>query len=187
MLPSAFNTRVPATNSVMLSREADVNHLWLSICLKITPWFSPRHQVSYVVTLIRPTSRKHNIIQKSECHFSIIGLLWCNYFFYTMSVFRSRSKERRPSLIKKLVRRSRSLPRNIGREKSRELLVAPDYYDINPQHTLIVSQNGGWFSDVNYVFISSLANLMHFNPCQYEVLSPQLIYNYFSYCTLPYI
>ena len=24
---------------------------------------------------LRPTSRKHNIIQKSECHFSIIGLL----------------------------------------------------------------------------------------------------------------
>ena len=46
-------------------------------------------------------------------------------------------------MIKKLVRRSRSLPRNIGLEKSRELLVAPDYYDINPQHTLIVSQNGG--------------------------------------------
>ena len=61
---------------------------------------------------------------------------------YILFICRSRSKEKRESVIKKLVRRSRSLPRNIGREKCRETLVPPDFYDINPQHTLIVAQNG---------------------------------------------
>ncbi|XP_067946017.1 serine-rich adhesin for platelets-like [Watersipora subatra] len=60
---------------------------------------------------------------------------------------RSRSKDKKESVIKKLVKRSKSLPRNIGREKCRETLVPPDFYDITPQHTLIVAQNGAYLNE----------------------------------------
>lgn len=36
-------------------------------------------------------------------------------------------------MISRLVKRSKSLPRNMGRSKTRETIVAPDFYDIHPQ------------------------------------------------------
>lgn len=55
----------------------------------------------------------------------------------------SKDREKRgSSVLYKLVKRSRSLPRNMGRSKSRETIIAPDFYDINPEKTLTLTQNG---------------------------------------------
>ena len=55
---------------------------------------------------------------------------------------RGRSREKNPSFFKKIVKRSRSLPRNIGRSRSRETLVAPDFYEITPTRSVSVAISG---------------------------------------------
>ena len=54
----------------------------------------------------------------------------------------SRVKEKKPSVLMKLGRRSRSLPRNLGRTRSKEMIVAPDFYESHPTKSVTISQQG---------------------------------------------